>query len=503
MKKSKEQVKKDFEIFAEGVERLKELEKELNSLDTRDFLRDAAEIRSRLKNVSDIPSIEKKLKILKLKIKKKYNPKKSPSLIKKELHKIKEGEDNIQGKISRLRREFKEIGDIPKIERSIRQMREDFKEIDDIPKIEHGIEKIDRKVSKIEEIKKGKVDSGVGVIVDTGIDRFLSNLKLALSERVKGKEKGVEEALRTDLKERENLFKEKYSALVNDFERRKKELGFKLTEENKEKLEKKLRKEEAELKHKLDREKKIMGERYKVILRKHAHLELEKKKQEIKAKLDREYEERVKTIRNEEDEEKNSFEKRKKELERLKEMFEKEKQKFLWKSKREIERREKRLKEKREEFKNRFFRKKIDLKREFGKLKDKEEEKKNILQRAIEFFESRKARLMAEEKAKLIREEKQLREKYKQHELELKNSKNRYLFKKHEEVRKIHEDLAKEFNEKLHEELGKREKELREQIKNEYELKLQKKLEEHEEEMRKRKLDLEMEIEQKMKQVLK
>ena len=68
--------RRDFETFQFGVERLKELKKELDSLDTRGFTKDENEIRDKLKNVSEIPNIEKKLKILRLKISKKYVPKK-------------------------------------------------------------------------------------------------------------------------------------------------------------------------------------------------------------------------------------------------------------------------------------------------------------------------------------------------------------------------------------------------------------------------------------------
>ena len=67
--------KTDFETFKFGVERLKELEKELNSLDTRGFAGEEQDIKSRLKKVSEIPYIERQIKTLKLKIDKKYKPK--------------------------------------------------------------------------------------------------------------------------------------------------------------------------------------------------------------------------------------------------------------------------------------------------------------------------------------------------------------------------------------------------------------------------------------------
>ena len=68
VKKSPEQVKRDLEFFEKGVGRLKELERELKRLDTRGFYNEERVIRLKLKNVSDIPGIEKGIKILRLKI---------------------------------------------------------------------------------------------------------------------------------------------------------------------------------------------------------------------------------------------------------------------------------------------------------------------------------------------------------------------------------------------------------------------------------------------------
>jgi len=64
--------RKDFEAFEFGVQRLKELERELNSLNTKKFSVEAASIRSKLKDVSQIPIIEKEMKILRQKISGKY-----------------------------------------------------------------------------------------------------------------------------------------------------------------------------------------------------------------------------------------------------------------------------------------------------------------------------------------------------------------------------------------------------------------------------------------------
>jgi predicted nucleotidyltransferase len=89
--------KKNFETFEFGVIRLKEIKKELDSLDTKKFEKEENEIREKLKNVSEIPAIEKLFKKLKLKIK--HKPIKKVSK-KKEVKKILVKKEKILKKIS-------------------------------------------------------------------------------------------------------------------------------------------------------------------------------------------------------------------------------------------------------------------------------------------------------------------------------------------------------------------------------------------------------------------
>lgn len=170
--------KSDFEVFAKGVERLKELKSELDGLDTRGFSKDAQAIRGRLKTVSEIPSIEVDLKKLRAKIDNKFKPKKRRS----------------------VPRANKDIGEIK----------------EELPRIERKIREIGSKVDRIGE-KKRKVDSGVGELVEVGFDNFLNDLKSGVSERIKTKEKQVAFILKRDLKEHERMFKKKHSDMVSDF----------------------------------------------------------------------------------------------------------------------------------------------------------------------------------------------------------------------------------------------------------------------------------------------
>lgn len=63
--------KRDFENLEKGIERLKEFERELDSLDTSRFSVEAASIRAKLKDVSQLPMIDKEMRLLKLKLKEK------------------------------------------------------------------------------------------------------------------------------------------------------------------------------------------------------------------------------------------------------------------------------------------------------------------------------------------------------------------------------------------------------------------------------------------------
>ena len=69
-------LERDFEVFGKGIDRLEDLRKDLKSLNTKGFEKDKANIEAELHNVTDIPKIERQLKILKQKISGNYKPKK-------------------------------------------------------------------------------------------------------------------------------------------------------------------------------------------------------------------------------------------------------------------------------------------------------------------------------------------------------------------------------------------------------------------------------------------
>jgi len=293
--------RKDFETFQFGVQRLKELEKELNSMDTRGFAREEQIIRAKLKNVSEIPNIERQLKTLKAKIHKKYSPKRKRKSPAKE---ISEDIEDIKGTIKGMGRSRKE-----------------------------SLEDIKEEIKKLKKPKSlGPLDSGVGILVDTNFNAFLNQTKRALSNRIKAKEETMDNTLRIDLQKREDNFKRKHADLIAEFNKKKREVEEKFNEMKRkaeeefnemkrkaeEELDKKSRKvseggkrtEERlskkfdmkvrtslqrevsehfneKLKQKLNVEKVQLGKVYKAELQQHALTELEKQKQILRDALEK------------------------------------------------------------------------------------------------------------------------------------------------------------------------------------------------------------------------
>lgn len=228
--------RKDFEAFKFGVERLKSLEAELNSMDTTGFSREAQDIRSRLKTVSEIPNVERKMKTLRAKIDARNHP--APQRV---IQKVKV----IHVKPKRRKRPVK------------------LK-----PKV---VRKVHRDVLK--EVKK------------------------SMSKKFKSRGKKIDEVLRSDLQRREDAFKDKRSVLIKEFNLRKKELENKLRKKYAMRVKTSLHDEishrfNTELQKKLDSEKTRLNKLYLANLKKHADEQL--KRQQLHEKLKNELARRVK-----------------------------------------------------------------------------------------------------------------------------------------------------------------------------------------------------------------
>lgn len=248
--------RKDFETFQFGVERLKELRKEFESLDTSGFHKEAMSIRSKLKDVSQIPYVEREMRNLKKKIAGKY-------------------------------------------------------------RVKH-------------RYAQSRIDAGVDVLVDTHFNAFLSDLKKAISQRVRNKEQATEEHLHQDLILREKKYKEKHLNLIKEFNAKNSKLSKDYEDKYNLDVKIKLGKEVAEKFE--DRVRKELRER-------EPHL-LEKYKKDLRAEFEEKLKQKIKKVH----EEKREFEKQCKErvdrIESSKKRFEEQCNKKVDEAKKEYEEKE-------------------------------------------------------------------------------------------------------------------------------------------------------------------
>lgn len=277
--------KKNFETFKFGVERLKELKNELESLDTRGFSKEESEISLRLKKVSEIPTIERKIKNLKLKIRGKYKPRRKGSILKKNIKAIKD--------------------DLPTIKRQLSALRSEI---------------IDKK-------KKSPIDSGVEILVDTNFNDFLNETKSALSDRIKRREEEIDDTLKVDLEKRENNFHQKRENLIREFNAKKRNLEVAFEKKYSTKVKKSLQKEVSdkfnlELKKRLSLEKIRLGKRYITELKEHAREELIKQKDALNQNLQDILARRIKVLEKQ-------FDKKREQIQSTKENIQKAKQNFI------------------------------------------------------------------------------------------------------------------------------------------------------------------------------
>ena len=223
--------RKDFEVFAKGVERLEELKAELNSLNTSKYLEETASIRSKLKNVSYIPQIEQEMRILKAKINGTYNGKlKSKDSVSDEhlkIHrKIKELEKEVKKKKAKKigGKQAKLISEIPKIEGEIKsKKRVDSTQSLEISKLEGQINYMKNVLKENQENEKRKqellkkIDPGVNLSINDAFSLTLNEIKAELSKKIKARETEIQKDLQDDLEARKKNFELKYRDLENKF----------------------------------------------------------------------------------------------------------------------------------------------------------------------------------------------------------------------------------------------------------------------------------------------
>ncbi len=439
--------KKDFEAFKFGIGRLKELERELNSIDKRGFLKQEQNIRKRLKNVSEIPNIESAIKKLRIEINNKHKPKRKRKRPTKDISK---GIESIQSSLKRSRH----ITNQEIIKSNLKNLRNSKKRTEELSKgIESiksnlrtlkksrtdSLEDIKEEVKKLRETKKRMpLDSGVDVLVDTNFNEFLNSTKKALSERIKKREQEMDNTLKSDLEKREFNYKNKNDNLLNDFSNRNKKLERDYEAKYNRKVRTTLHDEISKkfnilVKAKLEKEKVELGKAYKIELRKQSQAELEKQKQNLEGKYNNAFLRKL-------DEEKKKEQKILMSFERDKQNIQKSKQIVV-----------------------------------LQKEKDKEDIQK-----------SKQNIVLQKEKS----------------EDEIQKAKRVFVLQKEKERRDLKNKLASEAHVRLDEEISKKEKILRKRLLAEFDLRLKAQVQKHESELKKRKLDLELEMQKKIKQLL-
>jgi hypothetical protein len=233
-------VKSDFDIYAKGVKRLEELEKELDFLNVdKKFPSETASIRSKLKHVSEIPQIEYELKSLK---------------------------DKISGKSKNVRKSLVSDSKIKELKKQIEKKSNECKKFaplsKEVLKLKLEIHGLQNKIKGYEEDEKrkkqllGNINVGVEKVFDDTMNLSLNDIKAKLSKEVENKEAQVQKELQRDLKRREELFNERYLELEKHFqedyakkvkEELKKEVSDKFDKKVSEELAKKTKASESEL----------------------------------------------------------------------------------------------------------------------------------------------------------------------------------------------------------------------------------------------------------------
>ncbi len=226
VKKVSESVRRDFEVFAKGVERLEQIRQELGSLDTKKYGAEISSIKSKLNNVSYLPEIEKELIDLKAKINGTYKEKKKINqahiAIDKKINELKnkipKDHYRIHKKIEQLE---KQIPNKDKFQRKLKYLERELKE--KIPTLKRELESFKEFINqrKKEEDRKKEIlkmiDPKFNFEVNDKFNLTLNEIKTELYEKIHKRELNVQKELHDDLEERKLNFKKQYEDLEKKF----------------------------------------------------------------------------------------------------------------------------------------------------------------------------------------------------------------------------------------------------------------------------------------------
>ena len=255
-------LRRDFETFSRGIERLEELKQELESLNTKGYGREVSAIKLKLKNVSEIPSIERDLKALKNKINSKYKTKKRTSIPSR---KLKELEDDFEKKVAKYRRDSS-IDAAEKLDTLKKEINKktffckavDFNTNENDSNLLVGVGGSEKDLYNYEENRKkeilDRVDPSVNLLHDEDSKMSLQEVRAKLSGKAKQKETELQKKFHNDLILREQLFKKKYKDLEEKYHKLyEKKVNNSLKQESKKKFNELLKKRMKEQKADISR----------------------------------------------------------------------------------------------------------------------------------------------------------------------------------------------------------------------------------------------------------
>ncbi len=306
--KGEEELKNQFYSFQKKINRLQELKRELSSLEsrglTKGFEKEVSIIKSRLKDTSSLPELDRQVKRLRKKIMDKRDVKKK-SPIKNIQGRVGKIEDTVLDTNKSLRRAIGAIkGEQDNTNKSLRRVigniRGDIREntnkslrkaigtiegeiketvYDSNKSLKKELSNIEETIKKRELKKKGKINDEVNFYIDDRFNAFLHDVKIDLSKKLEQEEDKLNDEIRVDLNTRKNDLEIKY-----------KELQDKLKANYDKKVETELEKEIAnkfnsQLRKRFEEEKARLDLEYVSKMKEKYHNELIKQKKILSDKL--------------------------------------------------------------------------------------------------------------------------------------------------------------------------------------------------------------------------
>lgn len=294
---SKSSIKKEFDAFASKIARLESLRQQLDALDVHGFEREADVIRGQLNDVNSISAVEKALVILRNNIRHKGGHHESAASHSKLTAQTRELKQELRQDTGSLKKRITElearINKKKEISNKKQLSKDEVDFVKDVPHLERELHSLHKAFQEHTKLNHVHVDPGVGRMVSTNFDEFISNIKAELTERLKDKELSIDAQLAADLRNRENLFAKKYQHLVHEFHERYKhkvtsELAHEVRKQFSYKLHKKLDEERKRIVDKLvqDNVKRLASQR--VLLMQELEREYRTKESNLKKQLTRE-----------------------------------------------------------------------------------------------------------------------------------------------------------------------------------------------------------------------